>query len=69
MVEKSSAFWMCGSAMFTIVASSTTMSWQAAMTVSAMPGCHYTSMDVFCALEVGKCTHDGTALLRDGGTT
>jgi len=30
---------MCGSAMFTIVASSTTMSWQAAMTVSAMPGC------------------------------
>ena len=36
MVEKSSAVWMCGSAMFTIVASSTTMSWVVAMTRRAM---------------------------------
>ncbi|GLW00448.1 hypothetical protein Slala05_40790 [Streptomyces lavendulae subsp. lavendulae] len=38
MVEKERAVWMCGSAMFTIVASRTTMSWHAAMTASATPG-------------------------------
>ncbi|MBD0844804.1 IS110 family transposase, partial [Streptomyces sp. TRM68416] len=29
----------------------------------------FTSIDVFCALDVGKSTHHGTALLRDGRTT
>ena len=38
LVEKPRAVWMWGRAMFTMVASSTTISWQAAMTVRAMPG-------------------------------
>lgn len=29
----------------------------------------FTSIDVFCALDVGKSEHHGTALLRDGRTT
>ncbi len=29
----------------------------------------FTSIDVFCALDVGKSTHHGTALLADGRTT
>lgn len=29
----------------------------------------FTSIDVFCALEVGKSAHHGTALLRDGRIT
>ena len=29
----------------------------------------FTSIDVFCALDVGKSTHHGTALLRDGRIT
>ncbi|GAA3080050.1 hypothetical protein GCM10020254_25460 [Streptomyces goshikiensis] len=37
VVEKERAVWMCGSAMFTIVASRTTISWHAAMTRSAIP--------------------------------
>ena len=28
----------------------------------------FTSIDVFCALDVGKLTHHGTALLADGRT-
>ncbi|TLQ42006.1 IS110 family transposase [Streptomyces marianii] len=28
----------------------------------------FTTIDVFCALDVGKSTHHGTALLRDGRT-
>lgn len=36
-VEKSRAVWMCGSAMFTIVMSRTTMSWQEAITNRASP--------------------------------
>ena len=37
MVEKSSALWMCGSAMFTMVMSRTTINWHEAMTRSAIP--------------------------------
>lgn len=29
----------------------------------------FTSIDVFCALDVGKSTHHGTAVLADGRTT
>ena len=35
--EKPSAVWMCGRATFTMVPSSTTMSWAVAMTASARP--------------------------------
>lgn len=37
VVEKSSAVWMCGRAMLTIVMSRTTISWQDAITNRAMP--------------------------------
>ncbi|GAA2257324.1 hypothetical protein GCM10010104_63120 [Streptomyces indiaensis] len=36
VVEKSSALWMCGSAMFTMVMSRTTINWHEAMTRSAI---------------------------------
>ncbi|GAA3379331.1 hypothetical protein GCM10020367_62430 [Streptomyces sannanensis] len=36
-MEKLRALWMCGSATFTIVMSSTTINWQEAMTRSAIP--------------------------------
>ncbi|GAA2547076.1 hypothetical protein GCM10010423_53540 [Streptomyces levis] len=36
MVEKSSELWMCGSAMFTMVMSRTTINWHEAMTNSAI---------------------------------
>ncbi|WP_086751142.1 MULTISPECIES: IS110 family transposase [Streptomyces] len=29
---------------------------------------NFSSIDVFCALDVGKSTHHGTALLADGRT-
>ncbi|GAA4551669.1 hypothetical protein GCM10023097_44250 [Streptomyces collinus] len=36
MVENSRSLWMCGSAMFTMVMSRTTINWQEAMTSSAI---------------------------------
>ena len=50
---------MCGIAMFTIVPSSTTMSWAAVMTVRAMPRCR---------LAVGATSGSGVETDCDGST-
>lgn len=62
MVEKFSALWMCGSAMFTMVMSSTTINWHEAMTSSAIPlppsflsGAAVCAVGVGCGLVMTSC--------------
>ncbi len=49
--EKCSAFWTCGRATLTMVASSTTMSWAVAMTARARPSRRGGPVDVAAALD------------------